>query len=276
MSSPAPGERRWDWLLAAIAALAFWLGQPRSAATGGFALVPPAADVVRVVTWNVGRAKERDGAPLARELEQHVADTLRAIDADVVLLQELADGAQVMRLSRLLGIEREQRTFGPFSSRSLAIFALRGRVTNSGASDAGLIGDWQDDTGRFLRIACVHAHAWSARERNRALGATVDLLLQLAGPHLLGGDLNIDLDLDKRRDLFSDDTHRDVETYNYLATRLADLTNGTGATAEPDRRLDYIFVTRGIEHRQAGPLRDHRSGAMDHDPLIADLSLPAR
>ena len=84
-------------------------------------------------------------------------------------------------------------------------------------------------------------------------------------------DLNIDLDLDKRRDLFSSNEYLDVETYNYVATHLFDTAIGRGPTAEPDRRLDYIFSDANLAVIDAGPFKNHRAPEMDHDPLVGDL-----
>ena len=91
---------------------------------------------------------------------------------------------------------------------------------------------------------------------------------------MLAGDLNLDLDLDKRHDLFSDDEYRDVETYNYVASRMFDTALGTGSTAEPDRRLDYVFVTPGTDVHHAAPWKGRRAEGMDHDPLVVDLIPP--
>lgn len=89
---------------------------------------------------------------------------------------------------------------------------------------------------------------------------------------ILAGDLNLDIDIDKRRDLFTDDEHLDVETYNYLAQRFSDLTRNTGSTAEPDRRLDYIFTdAKPVKVIRAGPWKGQRVADMDHDPVVADL-----
>jgi endonuclease/exonuclease/phosphatase family metal-dependent hydrolase len=83
--------------------------------------------------------------------------------------------------------------------------------------------------------------------------------------------LNLDLDLDKRRDLFTDAEHRDVESYNYVASRLFDVGMGRGSTAEPDRRLDYIFINAELGVTAAGAWKGRRVREMDHDPVVADL-----
>ena len=89
---------------------------------------------------------------------------------------------------------------------------------------------------------------------------------------ILAGDLNLDIDLDKRRNLFSDDAYLDVETYNYVAQRLSDVTLNTGSTAEPDRRLDYIFAdAKRFNLVHSGPWKGRRVADMDHDPVVVDL-----
>ncbi len=127
-----------------------------------------------------------------------------------------------------------------------------------------------------LRMVVVHGDAFSPRDRNREIGKALDLLFQGTKEkvRVLAGDLNLDLDLDKRRDLFSSDAYLDVETYNTVVTKMTDLGQGTGATAEPDRRLDYLFLSPAPrEVLSVGPWKDQRVGDMDHDPLVADVVL---
>lgn len=119
----------------------------------------------------------------------------------------------------------------------------------------------------------VPADAFDAKSRNRQIGEAADYLIKRmdAPAKILVGDLNIDLDLDKRRDLFSNNEYRDAETYNYVATHLFDVAIGRGPTAESDRRLDYIFSDANLAVIDAGPFKDHRAAGMDHDPLAGDL-----
>lgn len=58
-----------------------------------------------------------------------------------------------------------------------------------------------------------------------------------------------------RQDLFTDDAHLDVETYNYIRARFQDAAFNTGSTVEPDRRLDYIFVDEAVTVLGAGSWR---------------------
>ncbi len=108
------------------------------------------------------------------------------------------------------------------------------------------------------------------------IGRVTDMLMRHDSAYLriLAGDFNLDIDLGKRRDLFSDNQHLDVETYNYLLQHLSDLTRNTGSTAEPDRRLDYIFADTGrAKVIRAGPWKGRRVAGMDHDPVVADIQI---
>ena len=127
-----------------------------------------------------------------------------------------------------------------------------------------------------LLVVIIHADPFSAKERNSLIGQVTDVLMNQNSGHLrfLAGDLNLDVDIDKRRDLFSDNEHLDVETYNYLVQRLSDVTRDTGSTAEPDRRLDYIFAdAERVSVLRVGPWKGLRVADMDHDPVVADLQI---
>ena len=88
---------------------------------------------------------------------------------------------------------------------------------------------------------------------------------------ILAGDLNLDVDVEGRTDLFTDDEYLDIQTYNYTVQRMRDAGREHGPTAEPDRRLDYVFVGGAHEVLSGGVWRGQRIGGMDHHPLIVDL-----
>lgn len=231
---------------------------------------PRAPGTLRLVTWNVGGA--RDGTPhgFLEEDFEAVATTLVALAPDLVFLEEAGDEGRAERLAARLG-------------RGWSVRHGRGGVvalTGSAALEtwptplARSLGVRFRRGGRAFVVLALHASAFSARDRNREIGPSLEALLeQPADAHLLVGDLNLDLDLDKRADLFSNDEHLDVETYNYVAGALLDVARSGGPTAEPDRRLDYVFASREVVVRDAGPWRGRRVGTMDHDPLVADLEL---
>lgn len=228
---------------------------------------------LRVMTWNVGRPAAGAGRALSDDSLGYVAGVIRALEPDLVLLQELASSAQLdALLERLPGAWR--RVYAGPEGRRVAFLAPRGEFAHSVRPPEVPRGLLVEVQPAGLVVFGLHANAWSAEERNRQLGAAVDSLRGYEGPaaRVLMGDLNLDVDLDKRRDLFSDESHLDVESYNYAARHLVDAAQGSGPTAEPDRRLDYIFVEPGaLRVRQAGPLRGWRRDGMDHDPVLADL-----
>lgn len=223
------------------------------------------AGALRVVTWNVGgSANGTPHALLEGDLDA-VASTLRALDPDLVLLQEVAYPRDFEALRARFDVGAGWvRAAG-----DVVILARRGQFVG-GSSQGGLaLAEWQH-AGRTFAVAGLHASAWSARARRGEIGRATELLLAITADfHLLGGDLN--LDIDRRGDLLSNDPQRDAEIYNWLAERLVDAGAGSGPTAEPDRRLDYLFVSNALERLAAKPWKGRRHGTMDHDPLVVDL-----
>jgi endonuclease/exonuclease/phosphatase family metal-dependent hydrolase len=244
----------------------------------GFELRARDANVVRVVTWNVGGAIDGDAHALPESQLDHVAQVLAALDADVIALQELASVRQAETLAERLGPEWSGRS----SERGFALLARNAVFRDAGELGTGGLGTGDRSLGAILSVRGhdlavidVHAHAFDARDRNRTLGEATTELLEVTGvdARILLGDLNLDVDLDKKRDLFSNRAHLDVETYNYIGGLLQDAARGRGSTAEPDRRLDYVFVSPAATVEAAGPWKKRRSGTMDHDPVVADLRL---
>jgi endonuclease/exonuclease/phosphatase family metal-dependent hydrolase len=249
-------------------------GLPELGATG-FEPAERDAGVVRVVTWNVGGAVGGEVHALPDQELEHVAGVLAALDADVVALQELASSRQARALADALGPEWSVHGSGRGSGHGLALLARDAELGDPDELGRGerSFGAVLSVRGRALAVMDVHASAFDARDRNRALGEATTRLLEVPGvdAHVLLGDLNLDVDLDKKRDLFSNAAHLDVETYNYVGRFLQDAARGRGPTSEPDRRLDYVFVSEAVTVEAAGPWKGQRAGTMDHDPVVADL-----
>jgi len=255
-------------LAAAFALLGF--GPPSLGGSVGFEPGPRPDGALRLVTWNVGSGLDGRMRGLARDDAAAVAAALAELDADVVALQEVGD--EVDTVLRALG-SGWKAARGSGGTALLARGIRASAIDSFGGGRRGVLLELEAEEAR-LALAVVHAHAFDARARNAAVGmAIVDLFGRAADVHVLLGDLNLDVDLDKRRDLFTGDSHLDVETYNYAADNLVDAAAGTGSTAEPDRRLDYVFVSTEAEVLAAGPWKGRRVGAMDHDPVVVDLRL---
>lgn len=243
-----------------------------------YKLVARRPEEFRMVTWNVGGVGSHGGRSLEDKYIPHIAAALKNLNANLILLQEVASAGQLQHLTRLMGGQWNIRT----STGGRSLLAILGRggglqsrsqLERSYASLAALY--YSAGFPSFL-VMNIHANPYSAGERNTLLGGATDALMSQDSGYLkiLAGDLNLDIDLDKRRDLFSDNEHLDVETYNYITRRIPDITRGTGSTAEPDRRLDYIFADTGrLEVIRAGPWKGQRVADMDHDPVVADLKI---
>ena len=240
-------------------------------ASRGFEVTERGPGVVRVVTWNVGGAVGGKTHALPESQLDHVADVLRALDPDVVALQELASDRQAWSLIRRLGEGWDAVT----ARGSLAILARTAPTLERAGPSRGE--RWMlarvEARGHRLAVLNVHASAFDADARNQTVGQATEALLALDGgdARVLLGDLNLDVDLDKKRDLFSNRAHLDVETYNYIGGMLTDAAHGRGSTAEPDRRLDYVFTSPESVVEAAGPWKGRRAGTMDHDPVVADV-----
>jgi endonuclease/exonuclease/phosphatase family metal-dependent hydrolase len=268
--------RREAWLeallfAAAAAAAFFGYGSPRAGAPS-FEPGERPGGALRVATWNVGGAAH--GAPHGLEEGDlaHVAQTLRTLGADVVVLHEVGSRGQLERLLDLYGEPCEAR--GPQGGVAVLVRGLEVQAAERVAGAAQALALDLERGGRRIALVALHANAYDARRRNGEVGAATDALLaRPADARILLGDLNLDVDLDKQRDLFSNEEHADVEAYNYVEARLDDAALGRGATAEPDRRLDYVFVSPGVQLLGAGPWKGQRTGTMDHDPVVADLAL---
>lgn len=263
--------------LFAVAALALWIGfAPRSAEVPPAPAQRPPDGALRIVTWNVGGATSEGARSLADDDLEHVAGVLRALAPELCFLQEVRSPWQARRLAAALGEEWTASVSGGARGRRVVALARSAQLTDMPLprDDAALGVLYRTGAGARVRAVGVHADAFSAARRNELLGELADALLAAgeAEVRVLAGDCNLDLDLDKRRDLFSDDAYLDVETYNYLAERYRDAGGGSGATAEPDRRLDYLFLhAPDWDVVAAGPWRGERQGDMDHDPLVVDL-----
>ncbi len=231
---------------------------------------------LRIVTWNVGGDSGRNGRPLNNQWLPHIARVLKDLNPDIVLLQEVANEPQSKRLRHMLGAGWHV-SVTPGGGRRLAVLWQRGRLHTRQVRNEGrtaLLSTYLS-VGRPPVFAMnVHADAYSAKRRNAIIGFATDVLMADRTDHVkvLAGDLNLDIDPDKRSDLFTDDDDLDVQSYNYIAQRLSDVTLNTGSTAEPDRRLDYIFVKLdGLDVTRSGPWKGKRLADMDHDPVVADL-----
>ncbi len=266
-----------EWLFLGLAVALGWFSwRSDDSALRGFPVQREVGDL-RVMTWNVGEASGTHGNPLRDTSVKAVIDTIRRSRAELVFLQELQSRSQLRGIVEGLGGEPWRSATSGEGQRILGVLGRGSLTARSVALSRGrdaLQVVYQAGSQAVLAVS-LHADAFSAKKRNLQIG---EVMSHLEGRHqrwptLLVGDFNLDLDLDKRRDLFSNDEYRDVESYNLVTQELHDAGLGKGATAEPDRRLDYVFYHPAhLRLQEAGPLSGSRFGSMDHDPLVADFS----
>lgn len=267
-------------LAAALVCAVVGYGTPRFL-TADWSLSPRAEGVLTVVTWNLGTAVDDRGesSGLDDQYLQAVIEALVSLEPDLVFLQELSNAGQVDAIARALGGDRRPfvQAVQTRGQRPIAILArggeLQGQSISRRRGRRPLLVRWTGGASPGpLILANVHASPWSARDRNLEIGAVAEALLESGEAALLAGDLNLAVDLRGRRDLFTDDEHRDLETYAWLADRLEDLGRDAGPTAEPDRRLDYLWLAGdALRSTEVGVWKGQRLGGMDHDPLVCRL-----
>jgi endonuclease/exonuclease/phosphatase family metal-dependent hydrolase len=266
-----------ELLFLGLAALFFWV-----AMGAGPAIMPSfdpqqrAPGSLRVVTWNVGSGVDAGTGALRDGELEHVARVIGDLDGDLVFLQELGGRGQMSALGRALGPAWSWRFTIIDSGRPMGVLAQRGKLRQRRAPEIGgsLLVRFSSNSGSVLECVALHVDAFSSESRNQNIGLASDYLeeVKVGERPLLLGDLNLDLGIDKRRDLFTDDEYLDVETYNYVANRMLDTGLEAGPTAKPDRRIDYIFARPGdFTVTQVGPWLGQRARGMDHHPLVVDL-----
>lgn len=218
------------------------------------------------LTWNI------HGCNLlrARRHEASVAEVIRESNADVVALQEVAavDGerGQAERIASLLGWHS---TFAPNLFRGRLSFgnALLSRTPLAPPRTVDLSQPRREPRGCLISetegvtFASVHfglAHL----ERRRQAARLTEALAPIAGPLVVGGDMN--------------DWFPGLDT-RAMRSALADVQPGASYPSRlPLFRLDHVFHGDGVERVGAEVLSSPIArAASDHLPVRATLAIRA-
>ena len=237
------------------------------------------AQVVRLMTWNVGYADlEPDTRAQTKDLPA-VAEAILRHDPDAVALQELTGAAQLRELLRLLGgryrgavaergrADRFEAVLVRDREARFAEVPAAGRYALAATFRAG---------GSEVVFVSAHADAFSAARRRRY---TEDLAAWARGRAgggrvFVAGDFNFELRAADETNLYTDDLKHDGESYSLLLGSFRDLGRAAGDTAVNDRRIDYVFGPRDLAGaRGAEVLRGAAVGRMDHWPLLVEVGL---
>lgn len=227
--------------------------------------------------------------------ESGLAETIRACDADLVVLQEAGEPAVVERLARATGMAawgaRNGYSLAFLSARAVEEFAwYRPRGSRHAFLEIAIPGG---PRVFGLHLSAVHA-AWTERRRVRELAALVAAIERhQSGLHVLAGDFNTLAPgeiLDIRRlphrlralvwlsggriRWRTIQTVLDAGYVDAWRARHPHEAGFTFPTWEPHVRLDFIFVPSAFAHRVTG-CRLVTNGAApqasDHFPLVADI-----
>lgn len=209
-----------------------------------------------------------------------VAEVIRRLDPDVVLLAETGPRWRLRRLGRALDMQVARDPWSPLARRipnavlarapwrvrahRLHRFAdVRRRLNPRGAIVADLAGPG----GVALSVCAVHL-GLHPLERLHAVRELLEL--GLPPPAVIGGDLN---------------ELPDGRAVGELTRRLVDAWAVAGAGSgetfpadAPSARIDYLFVSPGvrIERALVPAAMPQARAASDHLPLLAELSIEGR
>ncbi|GAA5183989.1 endonuclease/exonuclease/phosphatase family protein [Rugosimonospora acidiphila] len=211
-----------------------------------------------------------------RDDRQALAEVVRAIDPDVVIVQEAPRGlrwrTRCAALARQFGLV--YAAGGLPSLGNLILVSYRVRVYGTGALRYPLTPGRHMRGAAFARCVVDHAPftvvgthlATDSAERPGQARELKKALADLDAPVVLGADFNEEPDGPSRR---------------LVAEGLTEAAGadpaGTYPVHAPRRRIDGLLVGPGIEvrgYRVADASPAHR--ASDHFPIVAELTLPAR
>ncbi len=228
--------------------------------------------LVRILTWNVGRAYGLGGETRAgNEILDDVARTIQDADADAVVLQEIWSGGQLDVLLAALGgtytgaLSERERT-----DRAIAIL-VRGVGTftpiPSKAGRPKIAATFDAAPRREVTVVGVHLSAFDPDRRHAEALEILEWVSTRPERLLLAGDFNLDPGDPAAGE-------KDRFTHELLKRDLLDLGAVAGSTALLGRRIDYVFG-RPAEIVLARPrvVVGRRTGRMDHEPLLVHVGM---
>ncbi len=230
-----------------------------------------APQLLRIMTWNIGRLYLKWDSRAADSDLVHVAQVIRQARPHLVALQELRDPRQLGRLVAALGPGWRGRIPEDRWDRRAALLVrlpadFQLLPTSTGRTAQGAV--VRLPSGLQLAVASLHLDAFDSRRRLIQAQEILSGLRRLDDKNLiLAGDFNFDPAVAARGS-------SDHELYRFLSGELTDAAKGAGSTTLISRRLDYGFfrspVVTGV---RAKVLHDKRIRVMDHDPVVVELAL---
>jgi endonuclease/exonuclease/phosphatase family metal-dependent hydrolase len=238
---------------------------------------------LKVMTWNVGRARLGGDDRARWEDVPHIADVIHRQKPDVVALQELESRSQGEALSRRLRGEYRGWAASSRGGRSVAVLLRRKHEvrdgffvsTRTGRRAVAVIFELER-VSQPIAVVSLHADPFDARNRRLYIEDIVWQVNRHKGFAFLAGDFNFDIASDAQRDSLNDNLTHDSEAYTLLTKQFSDLAKDAGATALLDRRLDYVFAKPKDAQVAKAQVLKEAVGEMDHQPVMVHVDLPAK
>lgn len=211
------------------------------------------------------------GAEVAglQEVDRHWAQRSEFVDQAEALARELnmhvVYGANLDRDPPSPGEPRRQ--YGTAILSEHPILSSRNTLLPrpQGGEQRGLLEAVVNVRGVRVRIANTHLQHNSAVERTAQVERIMDLLAGSEEPVVLTGDLNAVPHSPEIAPLYT--------RYDDAWVEGGEGDGFTFSAADPDRRIDYVFVSPEIAVESTAVLH---TTASDHLPVVADLELPGR
>src|SRR5688572_16784520 len=236
---------------------------------------------LKLMSWNIGYGDLETETRARNEDLPAVAKIILDNNPDAVALQELTGESQLKLLLKHL----KSRYRGQVSSLGKAdrVAAVLVKERNVDFNDVPA-GDRFAVAASFrlrpqmpeIVFISAHADAFSSARRRTFGGDVVDWARgrpQGETP-FIAGDLNLEVSVRNKTNLFTDDVKNDSETYGYFSKYFRDLGRDAGETSINDRRIDYVFgPAETVTLRRAEVLRGTAIGKMDHWPLLVEVGI---
>jgi endonuclease/exonuclease/phosphatase family metal-dependent hydrolase len=236
---------------------------------------------LKLMSWNIGYGDLETETRARNEDLPAVAKIILDNNPDAVALQELTGEKQLKLLLKHLKNRYRGQVSSPGAADRVAAVLVRDRIVNFTDIPAGdrfaVAASFR--LGRELPaivFISAHADAFSSARRRTFGGDVVDWAQSRSGKEiaLIAGDLNLEVSVRNKTNLFTDDAKNDSETYGYFSKYFRDLGRDAGETSINDRRIDYVFgATETVTLRRAEVLRGTAIGRMDHWPLLVEVGV---
>lgn len=235
---------------------------------------------LRLMTWNIGYSDLESETRARAEDLPAVAQLILSKDPDAIALQELTGEDQLKLL--LAHLKDRYRGYACSFGSADRVDAVLVKDRSARFNDvptgdrfaAAATFHLQKDLPEIVLVS-AHADAFSSSRRRRFAEDVVDWARDRSGNSsvFIAGDLNFEVSIKTRTNLFTDNAKHDSESYNYLLKYFRDLGHAAGETAISDRRIDYVFgpLQRAALQR-AEVLRETSIGRMDHWPLLVEIA----